>query len=114
MLGGLVREAWILAVGDIRMVWVHRRLWLSDRIAWVIFAAGVAAMFGVLYVSLAFGGYGDTIDDLRDRAHLRTFIFFGAAALAISGPLTAAIGQLMARWAWRLSTQNKKFVDLDL
>ena len=49
------------------MLWVQPRPWLSDRIAWVIFAAGVAAMFGVLYVSLAFGGYGDTIADLRDR-----------------------------------------------
>jgi hypothetical protein len=114
MLGGLFRWAWILAVGDICMVLVQPRLWLSDRIAWIIFAAGVAAMFGVLYVSLAFGGYEDTFADWLDRARLRTSIFFGMAAMAISGPLMATIGHLIACRAWRPSAQNKKFVDLDL
>ena len=96
------------------MAWVQRRLWLSDRIAWVIFAAGVAAMFGVLYVSLAFEGYGDTIAALLDRARLQTSIFLGMAAIAISGPLIATIGHLIACRARRPSAQKKKFVDLDL
>jgi len=90
------------------MVSVQPRLWLTDRIAWVIFASGVAVMFWVLYVWLVSGGYEDTVAHLLDRARLRTAMFFAAAALAISGPVAAAIGQWIARRAWRLWRKSQR------
>jgi len=71
-------------------------------------------MFVVLYVTLVCGGYGDTVADLLNRARLRTAMFFAAAALAISGPLLAAIGQLIACRTWRPSEEKQRFVGLDL
>jgi hypothetical protein len=78
------------------MLSVKPRLWITDRIAWAILASGVAMMFGVLYVSFVFGGYGDTVGQMMDRARLRTAVFLAAAAFAISGPLVATIGTWIA------------------
>ena len=101
----------------------NSRPWLSDRIAWVIFAVPVSPRCSARPVrrASAFEGYGDTIADLtqgpRASRPPEHSIFFGAAASAISGPLTAAIGQsngplpgVKAPSTW----QKKKFVDLDL
>src|SRR5262249_15387516 len=89
------------------------RLCLADRIAWVIFAASVTAMFDVLYTARV-DGHGATVADLLDRVRFRTAIFCAAAASAISGPMLATIGQLIACRAQRPSKMKQNFVGLDL
>ena len=89
------------------------RPWYTDGLAWAIFAAGVAAMFGVLFVALTFAGYGSTVAELTERARLRAVALFAAASFAISGPLAVTIGQWVARRAGGPSRKKSKDPSLE-
>jgi hypothetical protein len=67
-------------------------LWTPDRIAWAIFAAGIVGMFVAFWASQVFGDYGATIIEMTERKRLIGTMFFGAAAFALSGPLTVSFG----------------------
>jgi len=66
-----------------------------DGVGWTIFAIGVIAIFAVYFYSLAFAGHGDSVAELLYRAGVRSVILFAAGGLAIAGPLTVTIGQLI-------------------
>jgi hypothetical protein len=66
----------------------HRRSF-SDRLAWAIFATGIVAILVAAYVVIVSENYAA----LYERRWLFQLLFFAASVFALSGPLTAAIGQ---------------------
>jgi hypothetical protein len=90
----------------------RRRTRLSDRAAWAMFATGVGAMLVVFYVALEYGDYGDSTRMLLERRRLLSRIFFAVAAFAVSGPLTASFGTVIASWPRRYSGKKQKPIGL--
>jgi hypothetical protein len=79
-----------------------------DSIARAIFATGLTMMFGVLYVSLVFGGHKDTVAQLLESGAHRVAALFAAGALAISGPMAVVIVQGIAWWMGHPSKDRSK------
>jgi hypothetical protein len=90
----------------------RRRLRLSDRTAWAIFATGVGAMLIVFYLALEYDDYGDTTPMLLERRRLLGRIFFAVGAFAISGPLLASFGTWIASRPGRYSGKKQKAIGL--
>src|SRR5689334_2362632 len=89
------RRSWALG-RDTHMGRIRARTWHTDRLAWATFATGVAAIAGVVSLSLAFEGYEDTTATVAPLIRLRLPLFLAAAASALAGPLAVTIGQWLA------------------
>src|SRR4051794_31306283 len=89
----------------------HRSWYADDRVAWVVYALGVIAMFGVIWVSVAFQD-GD-LSAQRERPLLFMKLFFAAAAFALSGPATVTFAQLIIGRVVFSTKKKQKVADFD-
>jgi hypothetical protein len=85
------------------------RWWLSDPVAWAIFATGIIAMSAAFVVITVF----ENIAAISERRGLFRLMFFAASAFALAGPLAATIGQLFPSHAGTTWGKKDKGIGLD-
>jgi hypothetical protein len=85
------------------------RWWLSDPVAWGIFAGGIVTMLAAASVIIVF----ENVEAIYERRGILQVLFFAASAFALAGPVAATIEQSFRNRALMNSGKPRKAIGLE-